>query len=129
MAEATCPPPPNLQVQLGINIALVQCLSFAAPSGLCCAAGVNEAFVRLHEQGLVYRSAFLINWSPGLRTAISDLEVRLSCPGHMPALHASGNASKCDLLLCDCFLHHGHSPSQQAQTSHKVHVRLLPGTP
>ena len=31
--------------------------------------------MRLHEQGLVYRSAFLINWSPGLRTAISDLEV------------------------------------------------------
>ena len=43
------------------------------------AAGVNEAFVRLHEQGLVYRSAFLINWSPGLRTAISDLEVGHCC--------------------------------------------------
>ena len=42
------------------------------------AAGVNEAFVRLHEQGLVYRSAFLVNWSPGLRTAISDLEARPS---------------------------------------------------
>ena len=41
-----------------------------------CAAGVNEAFVRLFEQGLVYRSAFLVNWSPGLRTAISDLEAR-----------------------------------------------------
>ena len=33
--------------------------------------------MRLHEQGLVYRSAFLVNWSPGLRTAISDLEVRI----------------------------------------------------
>ena len=35
--------------------------------------------MRLHQQGLVYRSAFLVNWSPSLRTAISDLEAG-SCP-------------------------------------------------
>jgi valyl-tRNA synthetase len=36
---------------------------------------VTEAFVRLHEQGLIYRGTRLINWSPGLKTAVSDLEV------------------------------------------------------
>ena len=36
---------------------------------------VREAFVRLYEKGLIYRGTYLINWSPGLRTAVSDLEV------------------------------------------------------
>jgi valyl-tRNA synthetase len=36
---------------------------------------VVEAFVRLHEQGLVYRGQRLVNWDPVLKTAISDLEV------------------------------------------------------
>ncbi|MCC7209486.1 MAG: valine--tRNA ligase [Anaerolineae bacterium] len=36
---------------------------------------VREAFVRLWEQGLLYRGPRLINWSPGLQTAVSDLEV------------------------------------------------------
>ena len=36
---------------------------------------VTEAFVRLHEQGLVYRGNYLVNWSPHLQTAVSDLEV------------------------------------------------------
>ncbi|MEX1246941.1 MAG: valine--tRNA ligase [Anaerolineales bacterium] len=36
---------------------------------------VREAFVRLFEKGLIYRGPRLINWSPGLRTAVSDLEV------------------------------------------------------
>jgi len=36
---------------------------------------VREAFVRLHEEGLIYRAQKLINWDPSLRTAISDLEV------------------------------------------------------
>jgi valyl-tRNA synthetase len=39
---------------------------------------VREAFVRLHEKGLVYRGPRLINWSPGLKTAVSDLEVEYS---------------------------------------------------
>lgn len=41
----------------------------------CCAAAVREAFVRLHEQGLVYRGSYLVNWSPAMQTAVSDLEV------------------------------------------------------
>ncbi|NDJ87235.1 MAG: valine--tRNA ligase [Chloroflexi bacterium] len=36
---------------------------------------VREAFVRLWEDGLVYKGTRLINWSPGLQTAVSDLEV------------------------------------------------------
>ncbi len=36
---------------------------------------VTEAFVLLHEQGLMYRATRLINWCPECRTALSDLEV------------------------------------------------------
>ena len=36
---------------------------------------VVEAFVRLYEQGLIYRGQRLVNWDPVLKTAISDLEV------------------------------------------------------
>ncbi|MFQ5932757.1 MAG: class I tRNA ligase family protein, partial [Nitrospiraceae bacterium] len=39
---------------------------------------VIEAFVRLYEKGLIYRGDYLINWSPGLQTAVSDLEVEYS---------------------------------------------------
>ncbi|MBI3937659.1 MAG: valine--tRNA ligase, partial [Betaproteobacteria bacterium] len=36
---------------------------------------VTEVFVRLHEQGLIYRGKRLVNWDPVLQTAVSDLEV------------------------------------------------------
>jgi valyl-tRNA synthetase len=36
---------------------------------------VLTVFVRLHEKGFVYRDNYMVNWDPGLRTAISDLEV------------------------------------------------------
>ncbi|HWL87913.1 MAG TPA: class I tRNA ligase family protein, partial [Polyangiaceae bacterium] len=39
------------------------------------ARAVREAFVRLHEEGLMYRATRLINWCPECRTALSDLEV------------------------------------------------------
>ncbi|MFD1245314.1 valine--tRNA ligase [Paralysiella testudinis] len=39
------------------------------------AAVVNEVFVRLFEQGLIYRGKRLVNWDPVLGTAVSDLEV------------------------------------------------------
>ena len=39
---------------------------------------VREAFVRLYETGLIYRGPRMINWSPGLKTAVSDLEVEYS---------------------------------------------------
>ncbi|MCZ6659587.1 MAG: valine--tRNA ligase [Gammaproteobacteria bacterium] len=39
---------------------------------------VIEVFVRLHEEGLIYRGQRLVNWDPELGTAISDLEVENS---------------------------------------------------
>jgi len=36
---------------------------------------VTEVFVRLHEEGLIYRGKRLVNWDPKLLTALSDLEV------------------------------------------------------
>jgi valyl-tRNA synthetase len=36
---------------------------------------VTEVFVRLHEEGLIYRGKRLVNWDPVLHTALSDLEV------------------------------------------------------
>jgi valyl-tRNA synthetase len=36
---------------------------------------VREAFVRLYEQGLIYRGAYIVNWCPRCQTALSDLEV------------------------------------------------------
>jgi valyl-tRNA synthetase len=38
-------------------------------------AAVNETFVRLYEEGLIYRSKRLVSWDPVLRSAVSDLEV------------------------------------------------------
>ncbi len=38
---------------------------------------VREAFVRLYREGLITRGEYLVNWSTGLDTAISDLEVEM----------------------------------------------------
>jgi len=52
---------------------------------------VVEAFVRLHDSGLIYRANRLVNWCCKLRTAISDIEVdyidiekrkKMKVPGH-----------------------------------------------
>ena len=52
---------------------------------------VKEAFVRMHEKGLIYRANRLVNWCCALNTALSDLEVeyidlekpkKLKVPGH-----------------------------------------------
>ncbi len=48
-------------------------LRFTLDDGL--SRAVREAFVRLYEKGLIYRGEYLVNWSPGLQTAVSDLEV------------------------------------------------------
>src|SRR6266705_5708769 len=40
------------------------------------AAAVVEVFVRLHEEGLIYRGKRLVNWDPVLLSALSDLEVQ-----------------------------------------------------
>jgi valyl-tRNA synthetase len=45
---------------------------------------VREAFVRLYEQGLIYRGAYIVNWCPRCQTAISDLEVvHVEQKGHL----------------------------------------------
>jgi valyl-tRNA synthetase len=45
---------------------------------------VTKVFVELHRKGLIYRAKRLVNWHPGLETAISDLEVEnLEIKGHM----------------------------------------------
>lgn len=45
---------------------------------------VTKVFVELHKRGLIYRAKRLVNWHPGLETAISDLEVEnLEIKGHM----------------------------------------------
>ncbi len=40
-----------------------------------CSAAVKEVFVRLYEQGLIYRGNRLVNWCPTCNTSISDAEV------------------------------------------------------
>jgi len=46
---------------------------FTMDAGL--SEAVKEVFVRLYEEGLIYRGKRLVNWDPVLHTAISDLEV------------------------------------------------------
>ena len=49
---------------------------FTLDAGL--SEAVLEAFVRFDRMGLIYRGERLVNWSPGLQTAVSDLEVEYS---------------------------------------------------
>lgn len=46
---------------------------FTMDEGL--SAAVRETFLRLYDEGLIYRGERLVNWDPVLKTAISDLEV------------------------------------------------------
>ena len=46
---------------------------FTMDAGL--SRAVREVFVRLYEEGLIYRGRYLINWCPRCETALSDLEV------------------------------------------------------
>ncbi|MBC8413928.1 valine--tRNA ligase, partial [bacterium] len=46
---------------------------FTLDEGL--SAAVREVFVRLYDEGLIYRGEYLINWCPRCNTALSDLEV------------------------------------------------------
>ena len=64
---------------------------------------VAEAFVQLHEKGLVYRGEYMVNWSPNLRTAVSDLEVMLSLSLACVCAQASRNLSV--LLAPDTLVH------------------------
>ena len=49
-----------------------------------CSQAVIEAFNRLHEQGLIYRGEYLVNWCPASGSAVSDLEVEMKeVDGHL----------------------------------------------
>ena len=44
---------------------------------------VKEVFVKLYEEGLIYRGEYIINWDPSTQTALSDIEViHEEVPGH-----------------------------------------------
>lgn len=46
---------------------------------------VSETFVRLHDEGIIYRANRLVNWCVQMNTTLSNLEVRRS-PFHFPFL-------------------------------------------
>ncbi len=70
---------------------------FTMDEGL--SAAVREVFVRLYEEGLIYRGQRLVNWDPVLHTSLSDLEVLSEEEnGHMwyfryPVADANGKPS------------------------------------
>ena len=66
---------------------------------------VLEAFVSLHERGLIYKGTYMVNWAPKLQTAVSDLEVEYADePGTLyyfkyPVRPADGDEEAEDLHL------------------------------
>ncbi|MBN1850292.1 MAG: valine--tRNA ligase [Deltaproteobacteria bacterium] len=66
---------------------------FTMDEGL--SAAVKEVFVRLYEEGLIYRGDYIINWCPRCHTALADLEVehedRDSFLYYIRYRYASGN--------------------------------------
>jgi valyl-tRNA synthetase len=83
---------------------------FTMDEGL--SAAVREVFVRLFEEGLIYRRKRLVNWDPVLHTAVSDLEVLSEEEqGHMwdmryPLTNGTGHltvsTTRPETMLGDC---------------------------
>jgi valyl-tRNA synthetase len=83
---------------------------FTMDDGL--SAAVREVFVRLFEEGLIYRGKRLVNWDPVLHTAVSDLEVLSEEEsGHMwdmryPLTNGTGHmvvsTTRPETMLGDC---------------------------
>jgi len=83
---------------------------FTMDEGL--SAAVREVFVRLFEEGLIYRGKRLVNWDPVLHTAVSDLEViSEEEAGHMwdmryPLTNGTGHmvvsTTRPETMLGDC---------------------------
>jgi len=73
---------------------------------------VKEVFVRLFEEGLIYRGKRLVNWDPVLHTAVSDLEVISEEEGghmwdmHYPLTNGTGHltvsTTRPETMLGDC---------------------------
>ena len=66
--------PPGRLLQLGLRRRRGQKAGYFTMDAPMSRA-VVEVFVRLHEEGLIYRGKRLVNWDPQLGTAVSDLEV------------------------------------------------------
>ncbi len=83
---------------------------FTMDAGL--SRAVQEVFIRLYEEGLIYRGKRLVNWDPKLHTAVSDLEVLSEEEsGHMwhmryPLSNGQGNlvvsTTRPETMLGDC---------------------------
>ncbi|MGD8407994.1 MAG: valine--tRNA ligase [Thiohalophilus sp.] len=83
---------------------------FTMDAGL--SEAVKEVFIRLYEEGLIYRGKRLVNWDPVLHTAVSDLEVLSEEEnGHLwhmryPLTNGTGNlivaTTRPETLLGDC---------------------------
>jgi valyl-tRNA synthetase len=98
---------------------------------------VREAFVRLYEKGLIYRGPRLINWSPGLKTAVSDLEVEYSeepgtlyyfkyCLAENPAEYIPVATTRPETILGDTAVAvHPEDDRYQRFVGHKVRVPIL----
>jgi valyl-tRNA synthetase len=54
---------------------------------------VLECFMKLHDDGLIYKGTYMVNWAPKLQTAVSDLEVEYADePWHIILLQVPGGA-------------------------------------
>ena len=90
---------------------------------------VTEVFVRLHDDGLIYRGKRLVNWDPVLHTAVSDLEVlNEEEAGHMwhmryPLADGSGSivvaTTRPETMLGDLL---ESTPGGRNLTGHPVHL-------
>lgn len=69
------------------------CLSLILCNAVCLqrlSYAVQEAFIRMHEEGVIYRSKRLVNWSCTLNSAISDIEVMVYSYLNVTCLFVSG---------------------------------------
>lgn len=72
---------------------------FSMDEGLSTAT--NEEFIRLYNEGLIYRGQRLVNWDPALKTAVSDLEVITEPePGSLWHLRYPLADGSGDLIVC-----------------------------
>ena len=74
-------------------------------------AAVTETFVRLHEEGFIYRSNRLVNWCTQLNTALSNLEVdNKEIPGRT-LLDVPSYEHKVEFGVLTSFKYRGNNPT------------------
>lgn len=98
---------------------------------------VQEVFIRLHEEGLIYRGKRLVNWDTKLHTAVSDLEVISEEEnGHMwhmkyPLADGSGHiivaTTRPETMLGDCAVAVSHDDERYAHLVGKMIALPLTG--